>query len=137
MRLCGVRSYSPVSHVKSCHKLTLLHHNPGIDSRTEDSVFSQLRLKKIGFVFQTFNLLSSLTALENVEMPMILDGTLSAAERRQRAICSSALEFITMCQRPSLIKSDPCFCRTYNHSVIGEGWNGWSSQPYAFAALGR
>jgi putative ABC transport system ATP-binding protein len=45
-------------------------------------------LKKIGFVFQTFNLLSSLTALENVEMPMILDGTLSASERRQRAICT-------------------------------------------------
>jgi putative ABC transport system ATP-binding protein len=37
-------------------------------------------------VFQTFNLLSSLTALENVEMPMILAGQLSAKERRLRAI---------------------------------------------------
>jgi len=39
-----------------------------------------------GFVFQTFNLLSSMTALENVEMPMILAGRLSAAERRKRAV---------------------------------------------------
>ena len=39
-----------------------------------------------GFVFQTFNLLSTMTALENVEMPMILLGDLSASERRKRAI---------------------------------------------------
>ena len=38
-----------------------------------------------GFVFQTFNLLSSLTAIENVEMPMILHGDLSPADRTQRA----------------------------------------------------
>jgi len=36
-------------------------------------------------VFQTFNLLASLTALENVELPMILAGKLSASERRARA----------------------------------------------------
>uniref|UniRef100_A0A6B2L7V7 ABC transporter domain-containing protein n=1 Tax=Arcella intermedia TaxID=1963864 RepID=A0A6B2L7V7_9EUKA len=57
-----------------------------IDSNTTDDTLSFLRLKKIGFVFQTFNLLSSLTALENVEMPMILAGELSAEERRKRAI---------------------------------------------------
>ena len=38
-----------------------------------------------GFVFQTFNLLSSLTAQENVELPMILDGRMGAAQRRARA----------------------------------------------------
>jgi ABC-type methionine transport system ATPase subunit len=37
-------------------------------------------------VFQTFNLLSSLTALENVMLPMILAGKYSSAERKQRAI---------------------------------------------------
>jgi len=57
-----------------------------INSNTPDKVMSYLRLKKIGFVFQTFNLLSSLTALENVELPMILEGSLSVSERRQRAI---------------------------------------------------
>eukprot|EP01098_Paradermamoeba_levis_P003349 TRINITY_DN153_c0_g1_i1.p1 TRINITY_DN153_c0_g1~~TRINITY_DN153_c0_g1_i1.p1 ORF type:complete len:428 (+),score=146.09 TRINITY_DN153_c0_g1_i1:57-1340(+) len=57
-----------------------------IDSKTSDTDLALLRLKKIGFVFQTFNLISSLTALENVEMPMILAGDLSRAERRERAV---------------------------------------------------
>jgi len=56
-----------------------------INSNTKDSELSMIRLRKIGFVFQTFNLLSSLTAQENVEMPMILNGTLSQSERHQRA----------------------------------------------------
>eukprot|EP01120_Amphizonella_sp_Union-15-10_P015857 TRINITY_DN822_c0_g1_i1.p1 TRINITY_DN822_c0_g1~~TRINITY_DN822_c0_g1_i1.p1 ORF type:complete len:363 (-),score=52.76 TRINITY_DN822_c0_g1_i1:104-1192(-) len=56
-----------------------------ITSKTSDAVFSHLRLRKIGFVFQTFNLLSSLTAIENVEMPMILAGDLGPKERRSRA----------------------------------------------------
>jgi ABC-type lipoprotein export system ATPase subunit len=47
-----------------------------------------------GFVFQTFNLLSSLTALENVEMPMILAGKLSASQRRARAIGESFISFL-------------------------------------------
>jgi putative ABC transport system ATP-binding protein len=56
-----------------------------IDSNTSDKVLSYIRLKKIGFVFQTFNLLSSLNAIENVELPMILDGKLDAQARRRRA----------------------------------------------------
>eukprot|EP00026_Physarum_polycephalum_P007106 Phypoly_transcript_07160.p1 GENE.Phypoly_transcript_07160~~Phypoly_transcript_07160.p1 ORF type:complete len:440 (+),score=74.40 Phypoly_transcript_07160:207-1526(+) len=56
-----------------------------INHKTDDLTLAMIRLKKIGFVFQTFNLLSSLTALENVEMPMILAGELSAEERRTRA----------------------------------------------------
>jgi len=46
---------------------------------------ADLRLNKLGFVFQTFNLLPSMTAIENVEMPMILQKKLSASERRSRA----------------------------------------------------
>ncbi|GAM21386.1 hypothetical protein SAMD00019534_045610 [Acytostelium subglobosum LB1] len=57
-----------------------------INHKTTDKDLAYIRLKNIGFVFQTFNLLSSLTALENVEMPMILLGELSAQERRERAI---------------------------------------------------
>jgi putative ABC transport system ATP-binding protein len=57
-----------------------------IAPNTPDSVTAGLRLRNIGFVFQTFNLLSSLSARENVEMPMILAGELSGAERRQRAV---------------------------------------------------
>jgi putative ABC transport system ATP-binding protein len=56
-----------------------------IGSKTKDSTLAHIRLQKMGFVFQTFNLLSTMTALENVEMPMILRGNLSAGERRKRA----------------------------------------------------
>jgi ABC-type lipoprotein export system ATPase subunit len=47
---------------------------------------ARLRLEKIGFVFQTFNLLSNFTALENVEAPMVLLGHLGRKERRARAL---------------------------------------------------
>ena len=56
-----------------------------INSATSDEEFAWLRLKKIGFVFQTFNLLPSMTAEENVALPMILEGRLSASEISARA----------------------------------------------------
>src|SRR3989338_1946078 len=40
-------------------------------SRLEESELAQIRGKKIGFIFQAFNLIPSLTALENVVLPMI------------------------------------------------------------------
>jgi putative ABC transport system ATP-binding protein len=46
---------------------------------------ARLRLEKIGFIFQTFNLLNNFTALENVEAPMVLRGNLSRADRHARA----------------------------------------------------
>jgi putative ABC transport system ATP-binding protein len=44
---------------------------------TKDQLLASIRLNKLGFVFQTFNLIGSLTALENVELPMQLRGKLS------------------------------------------------------------
>jgi len=44
-----------------------------------------LRLNKIGFVFQNYNLLANFTALENVEAPMVLARTHGRRERKQRA----------------------------------------------------
>jgi putative ABC transport system ATP-binding protein len=52
---------------------------------TQDSVLADLRLKRMGFVFQTFNLLSTMNAIQNVEMPMILRGNLGQKDRRERA----------------------------------------------------
>ena len=57
-----------------------------IDKNSSDEFLSQLRLKHIGFVFQTFNLLSTMSALENVELPMILLGKHDDKERKKKAI---------------------------------------------------
>merc|ERR1712130_580759 len=57
-----------------------------ISSKTTDSEVANLRLRKIGFCFQTFNLIGSMTAVENVELPMILHGTLSSSKIRERAM---------------------------------------------------
>lgn len=52
---------------------------------TKDQLLASIRLNKLGFVFQTFNLIGSLTALENVELPMYLRGKLSREKIRRRA----------------------------------------------------
>lgn len=45
-----------------------------------------LRNRKIGFVFQNYNLLPKTTSVENVELPLMYNSSVSAQERKQRAI---------------------------------------------------
>ena len=47
---------------------------------------ARLRSRKIGFVFQNYNLLPKTTAVENVELPLMYNGKYDASQRRQAAI---------------------------------------------------
>jgi putative ABC transport system ATP-binding protein len=79
-------------------KSTLLNLLGGLDSPDEGSIvvngkevttldqngLAQYRQHEVGFIFQSFNLISTMTALQNVEFPMVFSG-ISRAERRRRA----------------------------------------------------
>ncbi|MDO4195732.1 MAG: ABC transporter ATP-binding protein [Prevotellaceae bacterium] len=56
-----------------------------------------LRNRKIGFIFQNYNLLAKTTSVENVELPLMYNSEVSAAERHQRAI--EALEAVGLGDR--------------------------------------
>lgn len=82
-----------------CGKSTLMHLIGCLDhpnsgsvyldgtnvSKLNDNRLAEIRNKKIGFVFQTFNLLSRLSAVENVELPLIY-GQISARQMKERSL---------------------------------------------------
>jgi putative ABC transport system ATP-binding protein len=82
-----------------CGKTTLLNIIGSLDSPTSGKVFlegrdishanerdlTEIRRKSVGFIFQFYNLLPVLTALENVELPMLIAGV-SKEDRRKRAL---------------------------------------------------
>jgi putative ABC transport system ATP-binding protein len=59
-------------------------------SKLNDNKLAEIRNYKIGFVFQKFNLLQKLSAVENVELPLVYQGV-HAREARERAIKSLAI----------------------------------------------
>ena len=65
-------------------------------SNLSDNRLAEIRNRKIGFVFQSFNLLPRTTALHNVELPLIYGGT-SRKERRKRAF--ESLEAVGLADR--------------------------------------
>jgi putative ABC transport system ATP-binding protein len=52
--------------------------------RLRERALTDLRLRTIGFIFQSFNLVPVLSLFQNVEFPLLLQGTLSKRERRER-----------------------------------------------------
>src|SRR5207342_36288 len=91
-------------------KSTLMHILGCLDSPTKGTIkldgvmienassrqLAGIRNRKIGFVFQFFNLLPKLNVLQNVELPMIYSG-ISGRERRERAMAS--LESVELANR--------------------------------------
>ncbi|MBR5496048.1 MAG: ABC transporter ATP-binding protein [Oscillospiraceae bacterium] len=69
----------------------------GVDiQKADDTELSSIRNKKIGFVFQNFNLISRTNALKNVELPMLYSG-MSQKQRTQRA--KELLDMVGMADR--------------------------------------
>ncbi|MCF8276975.1 MAG: ABC transporter ATP-binding protein [Flavobacteriales bacterium] len=58
---------------------------------------AEIRNKKLGFIFQSYNLLPRTTAIENVELPLFYNSSISSSERRKRAI--DALESVGLSDR--------------------------------------
>lgn len=69
----------------------------GVDvKRLNDNALAEIRNRKIGFVFQTYNLLPRTTALQNVELPLVYRGV-NGRERRRRV--TEALEMVGLADR--------------------------------------
>jgi putative ABC transport system ATP-binding protein len=76
----------------------------GVDVRKlDESQLSQVRSRKIGFIFQSFNLIARTTALANVELPLSYMGVKSR-ERRERAL--AALESVGLADRAQHVPSE-------------------------------
>ena len=68
----------------------------GVDvSQLDDDALSAMRNREIGFIFQNFNLLPKLTALQNVELPLVYAGA-NKHERHERAV--QALEKVGLAE---------------------------------------
>jgi len=105
-RGCFTCIVGPSGHGKS----TLMHLLGGLDrpssgsvqvdgaelTRLDNSSLARLRAKKIGFVFQFFNLLRNLTAAENVETAMMLSGV---PERQQKARAKEMLAQVGLAEK--------------------------------------
>jgi len=127
-----------------CGKTTLLNCASGLDvvdggritiagadlAQLSDKTRTTFRARNMGFVFQTYNLLPVLSAVENVELPLIVSGA-NPKEARQRAL--QALETVGLRQlannRPSQLSGGQRQRVTIARSLVNEPDIVWADEP--------
>ncbi len=127
-----------------CGKTTLLNCLSGLDDLTDGKVLlegqdvhamkdnprTEYRAQKMGFIFQSFNLLPVLTALENVELPLLVSG-MSSKEARQKA--EKALELVGLTEwkdhKPSELSGGQQQRVTIARSLVNDPTIVWADEP--------
>jgi putative ABC transport system ATP-binding protein len=127
-----------------CGKTTLLNCLSGLDELTEghvliegqdvhamkDNARTDYRARKMGFIFQSFNLLPVLTAVENVELPLLVSG-IRLKEARKKA--ESALELVDLSEwkdhKPSELSGGQRQRVTIARSLVNQPTIVWGDEP--------
>jgi putative ABC transport system ATP-binding protein len=127
-----------------CGKTTLLNCISGLDvvdqgsvriagtdlSSMADNARTSFRARRMGFIFQTYNLLPVLSAVENVELPLVVSGT-GPSEARQRARAALArvgLEHIDK-QRPAQLSGGQRQRVTIARALVNKPEIVWADEP--------
>ena len=127
-----------------CGKTTLLNCLSGLDDVTSglvrvggvdiaglsDNEKSDYRARAMGFVFQFYNLLPVLSAVENVEMPLLVSG-IPAKEARERAMAALELVHLTgwANQRPAALSGGQRQRVTIARALVNEPAIVWADEP--------
>jgi putative ABC transport system ATP-binding protein len=127
-----------------CGKTTLLNCLSGLDTidagriliegvdinRLSDNAKSEYRAKRMGFVFQFYNLLPVLSAVENVELPLLVAGV-GAKEARRRSV--AALEGVHLADwashRPAQLSGGQRQRITIARSLVNDPAIVWADEP--------
>ncbi len=127
-----------------CGKTTLLNCLSGLDEFDEGEVYiegenlramndrkrTRYRARRMGFVFQTFNLLPVITAVENVELPLLVSGVRPGEARRRAA---QALEQVgladRMHHRPSELSGGQRQRATVARALVNNPAIVWADEP--------
>ncbi len=91
-------------------------------SKMADTALSHFRNRNIGFVFQSFHLIPSLTVAANVELPLVYRGGLSSRERKERV--EAVLERLEMSHRikhlPAQLSGGQCQRVAIARAIVGQ-----------------
>jgi putative ABC transport system ATP-binding protein len=127
-----------------CGKTTLLNCLSGLDDLTKGTVLlegqnvhamkdnprTEYRAKKMGFIFQSYNLLPVLTALENVELPLLVSGTTSKKAHEQ---AEKALTMVGLTEwkdhKPSELSGGQQQRVTIARSLVNDPTIVWADEP--------